>query len=206
MKWVSIADLRVQGDPRLRLAQQAQYLQECVAQAKLDQTERHHAERLRADAEIAEVQGRAIVERERIAGENAIALATRNHALGQAANMSALVDEMVRSHLKEQETWANTMADTLRQVLVTEADTIRQERLKEMDHRHTVEKLTLENNLRLVEMVCSHELQDLRVSYDKACEIAFRLVERALGLGPDGAEPDQVRAWVREAMEQTGGY
>lgn len=203
MRWVSIADLKAQADPRFRLAQESQYLKSCIAQARLEQAERHHTEKMRADAEIAEIQGRSIVERERITGENAIALASHNHALGQAAKSSALIDEMFLSHLREQEEWSRTMADTLRQVVVVEADTIRQERIKEMEHRHTIEQLKLENNLRMVEMVLTNELLDMRVSFDKACEIIFRLVERAFGLGPDGADPEQVRSWVREAMEQT---
>lgn len=183
-----------------------------MEQAKIEQEERHHherqaleRERLSAGMEAAEIQGRAMVERERVSGDNAMSLATRSYALDQFSKSSALIDEMMMSTMRQDEEWNRTVSDTMRQLIVTEADTIRQERLRKLDHAHTVEKLQLESNLRMVEMVLSYELQNLRVAYDKTCDIIFRLVERALGLGEQHAEVDSVRAWVREAMDQTGG-
>jgi hypothetical protein len=187
-------------------------MQQCIAQAKLEQDERHHyetqafeRERLEAEREIAEIQGRAIVEKERVAGENAISIATRNHALATAAKSSALFDEMLLSVVRQDEEWNRTCADTMRQLIVTEADTIKQERLRKLDQAHLIEKLRLESNLRLLEMAFSHELQNLRLTYDRTCDIIFRLVERALGLGANEVSGDMVHQWVREAMEQTGG-
>lgn len=212
MRWISIAELQAQSDPRLRLAAQNQHMQHCIAQAKLEQTERHHYERqlieqdrLAADIQTSEIQGRALVERERIAGDNALSLATRTHALAQSAKSSTLIDEMFLSTMRQEEEWNRTFADTMRQLIVSEADTIKQERLRKLDQLHLIEKLKLESNLRMVETVLAYEIQNLRVSYDKACDIIFRLVERALGLGPQQAEINTVRDWVREAMQQTSG-
>lgn len=212
MRWISPAQWQAEADPRHRLAAEAQHFQQCLAQAKHEQTERHHyerqsleRERLDASRDAAETAGRAAVERERVAGENALSLTTRNHGLSQAAKSSALIDEMVLSVVRQEEEWQRTVGDTLRQLILSEADTIKQVRLRELDQRHTLEKMRLENNLKMVEMVLGHELQNLRVSYDKACDIIFRLVERALGLGPRQADTEEVREWVREAMAQTGG-
>lgn len=212
MRWISIAELKAQADPYYRMAAEKQHMQQCIAEAKLEQTERHHyerqaIERQRAEAgmAVAEMQGRAMIERERISGENAIALARHEHLLAQSAKSSALIDEMMLSVMRQDEEWNRTVADTMRTLIVSEADTIKQERLRKLDHLHTIEKMRLESNLRMVEMVLSYEIQNLRVTYDKACDIIFRLVERALGLGPQLAEVDSVREWVREAMAQTGG-
>ena len=212
MRWVSIAELQAQMDPHHRAVAQNRHFQQCMAQAKFEQDERHHCERqqlesdrLDANLRVAEIQGRTMLERERIAGDNAMSLATRNHALAQSAKSSALIDEMVLSTIRQDEEWNRTFADTMRGLILNEADTIKQERLRKMDQDHLIEKLRLESNLRMVELVLAHELQNARVAYDKACDIIFRLVERALGLGPHQAEADQVRDWVREAMDQTAG-
>lgn len=213
MRWISIAELQANADPRYRLAAQNQHMQQCIAQAKLEQDERHHYERqaierekMEAGIEVAEIQGRAMVERERVAGENAISLATRTHALAMAAKSSAVFDEMLMSVVRQDEEWNRAYADVMRQLVLTEADAIKQERLRKLDQTNLVEKLCLESNLRMVEMAFAYEIQNLRVTYDKTCEIIFCLVERALGLGPQEANGEMVREWVREAMEQTGGY
>jgi hypothetical protein len=57
----------------------------------------------------------------------------------------------------------------------------------------------------MTEMALSHELQSLRVTFDRACDIIFRLVERALGLGSQEVDSEEIRGWVQEAMPQTGG-
>jgi hypothetical protein len=211
MQWVSIAQLQANADPHYRLKVQKQHMQECIAQARLEQTERHHQqrqiaerERLEAGMAAAEMQGRAMIEREHISGQNAIALAHHNHALAQSAKSSSLIDEMMMSIMRQDEEWNKTVADTMRGLILSEADTIKQERLRKLDHTHTLEKMQLESNLRMVEMVLTYELQNLRVSYDKTCDIIFRLIERALGLGPHQVQVDAVRDWVREAMEQNG--
>jgi len=212
MQWVSIAQLRANADPHYRLKAQKQYMQECIAQAHMEQTERHHSERQRAERErleagmaATEMQGRAMIEREHVSGQNAIALAHHNHALSQSAKSSALIDEMMLSVMRQDEEWNKTVADTKRGLILSEADSIKQERLRKLDHAHTLEKMQLESNLRMVEMVLTYELQNLRVSYDKTCDIIFRLVERAFGLGPQQTDVESVRDWVREAMEQAEG-
>lgn len=209
MEWVSVADL---ADPNRRAQAQAQHMQACVARAKFEQEERHHAERmsierdrLQASAVAAKAQADASVERERVAGDNAISLATRTHLLGQMAKSSALIDETYMSVIRQDEEWSRVVGDTLRGLVLAEADTIRQERLRRLDQAHLVEKMRLECNLKMAEMTLAHELQNQRVTYDRTCDIIFRLVERALGLGSQQADPDEIRGWVQEAMAQTGG-
>lgn len=204
MRWVSIADIQASLDPATRAANQRQHMELCVTQAKLEQAERHHHEKMQVDIETTQIQARALLEREHISGQNAIALADRAHVLTQSANSSALIDMEYQSHLKEQEEWSKTMADALRQLVIIEADTIRQERLKALDQKHIIEKIRLESNLKLVEMMSAYEIQNNRFSYEKSCEIAFKLVERTLGLGEDQIQPDQIRDWVQEAMGQAG--
>lgn len=209
MQWVSVADL---ADPSRRQAAQDRHMQACIAQAKLEQEERHNyervaveRERLEAGAEAARTQARADVERERIAGDNAISLATRTHALALAAKSSGLIDEMHMSLMRQEEEWGRMVGDAMRGLVLSEADTIKQERLRRLEQAHLVEKMRLECNLKMMEMALAHELQNLRVTYDRTCDIIFRLVERALGLGPDAVDPEDIRGWVQEAMAQTGG-
>lgn len=159
---------------------------------------------MQVDIETMQIQARALVEHEHISGHNAITLADRTHVLTQSANSSALIDAAYQSHLQEQEGWSKTMADALRQLVIIEADTIRQERLKTLDQKHLIEKIRLESNLKLVEMASAYEIQNNRFSYEKSCEITFKLVERALNLGGEQMRPDQVRDLVHEATEQVG--
>lgn len=212
MRWVSIAELQAQADPGYRMAAQREHMQQCVEQAKFEQAERHHQERQRietdridAGIEVANIQGRTALEQERLRGDNALSLAARDHVLGEAAKASALIDESLLSVLRQDEEWNRSFAATFSSLVLCEADTIKQERLRKLDQTHLIEKLQLESNLRMVEVVLAHELQNLRVAYDKTCDIIFRLVERSLGLGPRHANPDEIRDWVREAMDQTGG-
>lgn len=209
MQWVSIADLQARFDPKTRLAYEDHHLKRCIAQAKIEQTERHHAERMqienmRADAKIESerIEAEASVTRERIAGQNALNLADRNHILGQLTQGSQLIDSMIHSQLKQEEDWNNIVADTMRQLFVSEADTIKQQRLKELDHKHKIESMTLEYNLRFTEMVLQNEIQNSRITYDKTCEVIFKLIERALGLGERYASQEDIASWVDEAMGQ----
>lgn len=164
MRWI---DLQHNLDPNYRIQSEKQHLQRCIAQAQLEQSERHHNERTRiehmrldAQAENEREHSRAIIEREHISGKNALALADRNHILGQLQQGSQLIDSMILSQLKQEEDWNATVADTMRQLFVTEADTIRQTKLKDLDHKHQIEKMTLEFNLRTVEMYVQNEIQN----------------------------------------------
>jgi hypothetical protein len=190
MQWVTIADLQARFDPKVRLAYENQHLKKCIAQAQFEQADRHHAERMRiesmkmdAKADAERTKALASIEKEKIAGQNALNLANRNHVLGQLTQGSQLIDSMIHSQLKQQEDWNNIVADTMRQLFVSEADTIKQQRLKELEHKHKIESLTLEYNLRTAEMILQNEMQKNRIPYDKLCEIMFKLVEGKLGLG-----------------------
>jgi hypothetical protein len=209
MQWVSIADLQARFDPKVRLAYENQHLKRCIAQAQIEQSERHHSERMRLEnmkldskIESERMQARATIEKEKIAGQNALYLADRNHILGQLTQGSQLIDSMIHSQLKQEEDWNNIVADTMRQLFISEADTIKQQRLKELDHKHKIESMTLEYNLRFTEMFLQNEIQNSRITYDKTCEVIFKLIERALGLGERYASKEDVASWVDEAMKQ----
>lgn len=208
MQWTSIAEISANLDPNYRVQKQKQQMQLYIAQGKMEQDERHHSEmmhlhhqKMESERERSSIEAHASIEKEIIAGKNAIALADRNHVLGQLAGGSAIIDDMIRSQLKQEEDWNATYADTMRQLFVTEGDTIRQTKIRELEHRHAIETKVFEFNTRIIEMYVQNHLMDSRIAFDKTCEIIFRLVERALGLGQDMASMDDVARWTREAMD-----
>jgi hypothetical protein len=132
MRWTSIAEISANLDPSYRVQKQKQQMQLYIAQGKMEQDERHHSEmmhlhhqKMESERERSTIEAHASIEKEIIAGKNAIALADRNHVLGQLAGGSAIIDDMIRSQLKQEEDWNATYADTMRQLFVTEGDTIR---------------------------------------------------------------------------------
>jgi hypothetical protein len=211
MRWVSIAELQSELDPAKKRAMQNRHLEECVAQAKMEQEERHHLERQRIEREkletsieVATIQGRNARELELLKAYNEQSLAMLSHTLGAADKSSSLIDEMARSTMRQEEEWHKAFTAAMSGLVLSEADTIKQERLRKLDQEHLIEKLRLESSLRMIELVLGNEVQNLRLTYDRTCEIIFRLVERALDLGAADAGPDAIREWVKEAMEQTG--
>ncbi len=205
MQWTNLAEIESRFDPRMRLSREQMTMRHYQEQAKLDQAERHHFERVRlenrrieANAEAERENSRAVVQREAVAGKNALALANRNHLLGQFSQSSQLIDSMIHSQLKQEEDWNHVMADTMRQLLVSEADTIKQTKLKELDQRHKIEALQLTHNLAIASMVLEHELQNLRVSFDKSCDLIFKIIERVLGFG----DREVQRGEVKNAIDQ----
>ncbi len=191
---------------------QNRHLEQCVAQAKIEQDERHHydrqqieREKLETSIEVANIQGRKAQELERLKAHHDQSLAMLSHTLAGAAKSSSLIDEMTLATMRQDDEWNKTFISTMSALVLSEADTIKQERLRKLDHEQVVEKLRLESNLRILELVLGNEVQSSRITYDKMCEIIFRLVERAFDLGPADAGPDTIREWVKEAMDQTGG-
>jgi frataxin-like iron-binding protein CyaY len=71
---------------------------------------------------------------------------------------------------------------------------------KKLSHRQELEKLVLQYNLEVLKKYIDSRLQDWRVTYDKANEIIFRLVERVLGLGDQQINEADISQYVREAM------
>lgn len=216
MNFRSLANTIHRLDPKNSIAYEGQYLKKCIAQAQLEQSDRHHTEKMRlesmkldanrdqanAQIEREREQTRAIIEREKIAGQNALDLADRSHILGQLAQGSQLIDSMIHSELKQEEDWNAVFSDTMRGLILSEADLIKQERLRELEHRHKMEEMTLNFNLKFIEMFLQNEIQDQRVEHDKMCDIIFRVVERALGLGEQQVSQSDVSQWVSEAMGQ----
>lgn len=209
MQWTNFSEIQSRFDPQMNLNRQQMTMRHYQEQAKLDQIDRHHRERvnienrrLEANSEAVRENARAIVDRETIAGKNALQLADRNHILGQMTQGSQLIDSMIHSQLKQEEEWNNIVADTMRQLLVSDAEKIKQAKLKELDHRHKIEVMQLEYNLKLVEMFLENEIRDSRVTFDKSIEVIFKVIERCLGLGEQDVSRDDVSSWVNEAMGQ----
>lgn len=209
MQWTNFAEIQSRFDPKLNLSRQQMTMRHYQEQAKLEQTDRHHRERvnienrrLDAVAEADRENTRAVIERETISGKNALALADRNHMLGQFAKGSELIDAMIHSQLKQEEDWNNIMSDTMRQILVHDADTIKQSKLKELDHKHKIEAMQLDYNLKFAGMFLENEIRDSRVTFDKSIEVIFKVIERCLGLGEREVSNADVSDWVREAMGQ----
>jgi hypothetical protein len=94
--------------------------------------------------------------------DNAFSLASRKHLLSLSGKSSALIDEMTMSVLRRNEEWKRTVSATFGTLVMTEADLIAQERLKALDQKHVIQKLTLESNLRILKLVLSHELPSKR--------------------------------------------
>lgn len=205
MRWTSLAEIGANLDPSHRMQVLKQQTKNYFAQAKIEQDENHHRdmislhhEKMSHERDRTQLETQSMIEREIIAGKNALALTDRNHILGQFTQNSALIDDMIRSELKKSEEWSATVADTMRQLFVQEGDTVRQAKLKELEHRHKIDSMTLEFNCRLIEMYVQNNLMDARVSFDKACEVIFKLVERALGLGGEMMSEQDIDTVFRE--------
>jgi hypothetical protein len=264
MQWVTINELQARMNPQYRLAYERQHMQNCLAQAKLEQGERHHAQTLQVqqqkmalDRELQHLDRLAQVERESIAGQNALALGRQNYMLGELAKNTELVHSMFDSQHKREEEWGNNYARIMGDLLTIEADTIRQKavakqqndhdlsrlqlehelrmREKQFDHmaglqnkqvdfqyvqnlenqkaniqqqeqklkhRQEIEKLVLQYNFGVLEKYLDHHLQNLRVTFDKSCEIIFRVIERMLGLGEQQVRESDIDRMVQDAMKQ----
>jgi len=211
MRFVSLNEFASMLDPQARGRDATdRYVSQCIAQAKLEQAERHHyekisleRERIEASAEAARIQAEGAIALETLKHDNELSLANRNHVLGVAAKSSALIDEETMSIFRQGEEWNRTFGATFQSLLLKRADLAFQERLKILDHKQQLQKLTLESNLRMVEVVLAHELQNARLAFEKSCDIAFRLVERTLDLkGEESLRSETVGEWVREAMMQ----
>ncbi len=176
------------------------------------------------------LRGSMTMKTEEIRGGNERGLAIIEYALEQSGKASDNIDEMIQSELRKSEKWDADYSNMLLQLLTIKANTIAQVQLKQLDHshemekskhlakvekkiiklkdRHEKEKRVLDQNFQILERHLAHHLQNLRVSYDKACEIIFRLVERMLGLGDQQVSEGDISQYVREAMAaaQGGGY
>jgi hypothetical protein len=209
MRWTSLAEISANLDPHYRAQIQKQQMQLYIAQGQAEQSERHHNammnlhyDKMNNERERAQIEAHASIEREIITGKNAIALADRNHILGQLAQSSTLIDDMVRSQLKQEEDWNAAFADTMRQLFVQEGDTVRQTKLKELEFKHAIETKVFEFNCKIIEKFVDSELADYRLVFEKSCEVIFKLIERALGFGDEMMSEADINELVREWVER----
>lgn len=160
MKWISIAEALSGGASHNGAADERRSIEAALAQAKLEMAQNNHDERLAFDRERLAVQAEAAEKSEKAKGENALAELTRKHALDQAARSSALIDEAWAGVIQREGAWNEAFADTMRQLLVIDADTVRQERLRKLDHTLAMERMRLESELKRLDSDVPDETLD----------------------------------------------
>lgn len=152
-------------DPHYRQRNDEIRLKSEIEGAKLQLQDRHHYEmmdlhRQRADTEKEKLQlqreqgelnARASVEAEKIAGENARSLARQSHT-----HQLIQQDELHVHHLEIQaresdRDFQNRLLETRRSLLEIRADTARQKILSKQNHEQEMEKMKLESELRMRE-------------------------------------------------------
>lgn len=151
MKWISIAEALSRGSRHGGASEERRDIETALAQAKLEMTQHNHDERLAFDRERLAVQAEAAEKAEKAKGENALAELTRKHALDEATRSSGLIDAAWAGVIQRESAWNDVFADTMRQLLVIDADTVRQERLRKLDHVLAMERLRLESELKASE-------------------------------------------------------
>lgn len=154
----SINDILMKFDPNYRLKTAKINLDTQLGKAKLEQKERHHSEllefqrqKLALEQQQAEAQNLAILERERIAGKNAMALSVQNFIFSQLEANSQLLGDHYRSVLDRQRDWGNNFASIRKSLFEIEADTIRQKVLSKQNHFQEMERMKLASKLKMKE-------------------------------------------------------
>lgn len=155
---LSINDILMKFNPNHRLKEQKISLDIQLEQAKLNQRDQHHYEllefqkqKLALEQKQAEAQNLAILERERIAGKNAIALSVQNFIFSQLESNNQFLNERYKSVLERQRDWNNNIANIKKSLFEIEADTIRQKALSRQNHLQEMEKMELVSQLKIKE-------------------------------------------------------
>ena len=172
--------------------------------------------RNKTDLEVTKLQSMASMRLEEISGGNQRELSILNFSLDNASKSSDLINDLFRSEIKKQEEWDNVYNNLISQLVLMSANLEAQKTLKKMEskqqkkmekmlHRQAKEKMSLEHNFKVLEMCLSNQLQDWRVTHDKACEVIFRMVEKMLGLGEHQVSEAEISQYVQEAMTMAKG-
>lgn len=172
--------------------------------------------RNKTDLEVTKLQSMASMRLEEISGGNQRELSILNFALDNASKSSDLINDLFRSEIKKQEDWDNVHNNLISQLVLMSANVEAQKSLKKMEskqqkkmekmlHRQAKEKMSLEHNFKVLEMCLSNQLQDWRVTHDKACEVIFRMVEKMLGLGEHQVSEAEISQYVQEAITMAKG-
>jgi len=107
---------------------------------------------------------------------------------------------------KRQRQGSRILTQAVADVTSVHADTIRQERLRALDHAQAMERLRLESGLKAADAATANGLFDRRASFDRLLDVTIKALERKLGLGDQAVDDEQLAAYVREAMEQAGNF
>lgn len=155
-----------------------------IEQAKLQQKQRHHQEMLEfqrqkiaIEQQQAEAQNQAIIEKEIIAGKNALALSINNFICTHLENNSQLLNDHYRSHLDRRREWENNITGIRKSLFEIEADTIRQKALLKQEHQQTIERMRLEAELKQNEQKNLLNLNIIEEKFRKKQEIEKMVLE-----------------------------
>lgn len=165
---LSLNDLLARFNPDYRLRSGKLQLDAQIAAAKIQQKERHHAELLEFQRQKTELERQtaeagqiALLERERIAGRNALALGVQQFIFNQLEQNGAILNAQHQNHLERRRDWGNSISAIRKSLFEIEADTIRQKALSRQEHRQTMERMKLESKLRRKEQKQSFDFQML---------------------------------------------
>lgn len=152
---ISLNDLISRFNPDFRLKSSKIELDRQIAQAKIEQKERHHQELLefqRQKSKMQDLQARehnlALIEREKISGQNALALSVQEFIFRHLESNNQLLNQHYNSVLDRKRDWDNNIANTRRSLFEIEVDTIRQLALNKQKHQQQMEIMAFEHNLK----------------------------------------------------------
>ncbi len=168
----SFIDVMASLNPDYRLAQRKQLVHEQIEQAKMTLQQQHHYENMQFNERKLQVERDKInqrndqiarqeqlereaiqggIEKECIAGENALRLSRNNFFQDELAKDTDLIHKMFGSFFDRRRDWKNRLAETQKSLYETEADTIRQKSLQRQKHEQEMEQIRLEHQLRMQE-------------------------------------------------------
>lgn len=113
----------------------------------------------------------AILEREKIAGKNAMALGVQNFIFGQMQANSQLLSDHYKSVLDRQRDWENNTASIRKSLFEIEADTIRQKILSRQNHLQEMEKMKLASQLKQQEQAQIFDFSSLEQKFKNKQEL-----------------------------------
>lgn len=205
---ISLNDLISRFNPDFRLKSSKIELDRQIAQAKIEQKERHHQELLefqRQKSKMQDLQARehnlALIEREKISGQNALALSVQEFIFRHLESNNQLLNQHYNSVLDRKRDWDNNIANTRRSLFEIEVDTIRQLALNKKKHQQQMEIMAFEYNLKFVQAELNNLIQDKRVTYDGLNSILMRLIEQVVGL-TEQVNSEDVQRFVDDALQQ----
>lgn len=144
--------------PEYRLKLGKIQLDNQIAQAKLQQKERHHQEllefqrqKIMMENNQAHENNLALIEREKIAGKNSLTLSIQEFIFRYLESNNQLLNKHYQSILEQKKDWNNNITNTRKSLFEIEADTIQQMILSKQNHQQQMELMKFEADLKYQE-------------------------------------------------------